>query len=336
MTAAFQAPRFDDYLDRVAEVTRRVIPRYAFYDPYEVESREQLGLPVAAFDNSERFAKSLLRSGEDLEARGDRKGAREKYWAVARFGQVMDSYAHTDSEHLLGLSLQTLAYWQLGAISLKEGKTNEAALFAYLAETFEKSMKSLRPGGTRILPASGHGVSGGNAPAAGLVKQGGPWVFGEYVTLRNAAVLQVSSFIMVGLGALLLVAVSVLMAGIRKDGSASTPRKGSWATVLALTSAVGLLLSSATIYLTYRPYWYIFQHAILEGDRSQVHDLSEFLMAIRILPYVTPGSGLGWNLRLCFWAGVTLLAVAGLVLIILRHFPGRAGTKRLQSHSRVP
>ena len=179
-------------------------------------------------------------------------------------------------------------------------------------------------------------MSGKNAAAAGLAKQSGPWVFGEYVTLRNAAVLQVSSLIMVVLGALLLVAVSVLTAGIRKGGSAGAPLKGSWATVLALTSAVGLLLSSATIYLTYRPYWYIFQHAILEGDRSQVHDLSEFLMAIRILPYVTPGSGLGWNLRLCFWAGVTLLAVAGLVIILLRHFPIRPEASRFQNHPRVP
>ncbi|MGA2075695.1 MAG: hypothetical protein ABSH52_19570 [Terriglobia bacterium] len=179
-------------------------------------------------------------------------------------------------------------------------------------------------------------MSGKNAAAAGLSNPSGPWVFGEYVTLRNAAVLQVSSLIMVVLGAVLLVAVSVLMAGIRKDGSAGAPRKGSWATVLALTSAVGLLLSSATIYLTYRPYWYIFQHAILEGDRSQVHDLSEFLMAIRILPYVTPGSSLAWNLRLCFWAGVTLLAVAALVLIILRHFPSRPEANRLQNHPRVP
>jgi len=179
-------------------------------------------------------------------------------------------------------------------------------------------------------------VSGKNAAAAGLSNPSGPWVFGEYVTLRNAAVLQVSSLIMVVLGALLLVAASVLMAGIRTDGSAGAPRKGSWATVLALTSAVGLLLSSATIYLTYRPYWYIFQHAILEGDRSQVHDLGEFLTAIRVLPYVTPGSGLRWNLRLCFWAGVTLLAVAGLLLILLRHIPGRAGTDRLQNHPRVP
>ena len=185
-----------------------------------------------------------------------------------------------------------------------------------------------------MLPVAGHGVSGRNAAAGGLAKLGEPWVFGEYVLLRNAAVLQVSSLIMVILCALLLVAASVLIAAIRQGGSSGAARNHPWATVLALISAVGLLLSSATIYLTYRPYWYIFQHAILDGDRSQVRDLSEFLLAIRLLPYFTVSSGFAWNFR-CFRGGVTLLAVAGLALIILRHLPGRAGTQRLQNHPRV-
>ena len=60
MAAAFQSPKFDDYLDRVAQLNRRVVPRYGFYDPYEVESRDRIDLPVHAFQNSERFAKLLL------------------------------------------------------------------------------------------------------------------------------------------------------------------------------------------------------------------------------------------------------------------------------------
>jgi hypothetical protein len=47
MAAAFQCPKFDDYLDRVAQLNRQVLPRYMFYDPYEVESREQFDLPAA-------------------------------------------------------------------------------------------------------------------------------------------------------------------------------------------------------------------------------------------------------------------------------------------------
>jgi hypothetical protein len=95
------------------------------------------------------------------------------------------------------------------------------------------------------------------------------------------------------------------------------------ATVVTLAGAVGLLLSSATIYLTYRPYWYIFQRAILNGDRSQTRDFRDFLMATHVLPGVAPHSYLSVNFQFYFWAGVILLGVAGLVLILLRHLLGR-------------
>ena len=285
MAAAFASPKFDDYLDRLRALDAGVLRRYGFNDPYSVLAGEEEGLPSYAFSDCQRFAASILQSGNDLEARGDRNGAIEKYWSVARFGQVIDSQARTDSEHLLGLSLQAGAYNELRNSSKKGGNANEAALFAYLATTFGQSMESLRHGGTSIQPgATGHGVSGKNAVTGGLAKPGERWVFGAYVSGRNALVLQVSSLIMVILCALLLVSAAVLIAGIRQGGSSAAARNHPWATVLALISAVGLLLSSATIYLTYRPYWYLFQRAILDGDRSQAWDLREFLSAVRMPP----------------------------------------------------
>jgi len=166
---------------------------------------------------------------------------------------------------------------------------------------------------------------------------GQPWVFGEYVATRNAAVLQISSLMMVVFSGLMLAAASVLVAGRLGGGRPGAPRTSPGATIAALTSALGMLLSSATIYLTYRPYWYIFQHAILNGDRSQTRDLSDFLMAIRVLPALV---GLGYNLTanlpMYFWTGVTLLGVIGLVLILLRHFLGHPRASRLQHNPRVP
>jgi len=148
MAAEFASSKFDDYLDRLIALDAGVLRRYAFNDPYLVLSGEEEGLPSYAVSDCQNFMVLTLQSAMELEAKGDPNAAVEKYWSVARFGQVLDSRAHTDSEHLLGLSLQTTAYWQLGSVSLKEGKTNEAALFAYLAATFEKSMKSLCAGGT--------------------------------------------------------------------------------------------------------------------------------------------------------------------------------------------
>jgi hypothetical protein len=148
MAAAFASSKFDDYLDRFIALDAGVLRRYGFNDLYWVLDREEESLPSYTFSDCHRFTASILKAGKDLEARGDRTGAAEKYWSVARFGQVIDSHARTDAEHELGLSLQTSAYWQLGSVSLEGGNTNDAALFAYLAATFERSMKSLCPGGT--------------------------------------------------------------------------------------------------------------------------------------------------------------------------------------------
>jgi hypothetical protein len=312
MAAAFASPKFDDYLDRLREVDTRVVRRYGFNDPYEVLRGEEADLPSYAWSDSQRFAESILKSGHDLEVKGDRKGAVEKYWSVARFGQTIDSQGRTDSEYGLGSWLQAGAYKQLQEFSEKGGNANEAALFAYLAGRFGESAAQRRS------------------------RLGEQWVFGQYVSRRNAAVLQISSLMMVFFFGLMVVAAAMLIVGSRKSGQPAAPRTGPAATIVALTSAMGLLLSSATIYLTYRPYWYIFQRAILNGDRSQARDLRQFLAAIYLLPGLKPGSHLPWNLPIYFWAGVTLLGLLGLAVILLRHLLGRPRANRLQHNPRVP
>ena len=165
---------------------------------------------------------------------------------------------------------------------------------------------------------------------------GQPWVFGEYVATRNAAVLQISSLMMVVFSGLMLAAASVLVAGRLGGGRPGAPRTSPGATIAALTSALGMLLSSATIYLTYRPYWYIFQGAVLNGDASQARDLREFLMFIRVFPFIELGGNTTYNLPFYFWTGATLLGVIGLLIILLRHFRGRPSAGGLQNHPRVP
>lgn len=318
MAAAFESAKFDDYLDRVAELNRRVVPRYGFYDPYEVESREELDLPVWAFENSERFAKFLLQSGADLEAKGDHKGAREKYWIVARFGQVIDSQGRTGFEHRVGTSLQAMAYKQLQTSSEKGGNQAETALFGYLAAKFDA-------------------VKGEHAAFPGES------AFGLYISSRNAAVVEISGLMIVIFSGLVLVAASVLIAGIRRGTQPAAERAKPVATMVVFTSAVGLLFSSATLYLTYRPYWYIFQSAIQNGGKTQTSDLGFFLRSTQTLPGVSPRVYLDAFLYagsptflFYFWTGVTLFGVLGLVLILLRHLLGRPSSDGLQHSPRVP
>jgi len=179
-------------------------------------------------------------------------------------------------------------------------------------------------------------VSGQVGAAEGGAGLGGQWAFGQYVIRRNAAVLQISSLMMIVFSGLMVVAAALLIARSRRGGQHGAPRTSPVATIVALASAVGLLLSYATIYLTYRPYWYIFQRAILYGDRSQVRDLRDFLIAIRALPGIGWGSSLSANFPMYFWTGVTLLSVTGLLLIVLRHFLGQPRANKLQHNPRVP
>jgi len=301
MEAAFSSPRFDDYLNRLEELDRRVVRRYRFNDPDELLSGEEASLPTYAFSDAQRFAKSVLQSGQSLEAGGDSKGATEKYWAVARFGQLLDAGVHSPRDHTLGTTLQAAAYKRLQVLSEKGGHTSEAALFGYLASKFD--------------PAQGEHSQ--------FLEE---WVFGQEISKRNAAVLQISSLMMFIFSGLILVAISVLIVGRRRTPQASLPRPKPLATAAALAGAVGFLVSSAAIYLTYRPYWYIFQREILNGDRSRTRDLRNFLLATHGLPGVESHAILSWNFPVYFWTGVTLLSVICLVLILLRHILVRPRT----------
>ncbi len=312
MAGVFQSPKFDDYLDRLAGLNRKVVPRYHFDDPYEVESRWEIGLPEFAFESCDRYALSLLRSGQELESRGDSKGARQKYWAVARFGQLIDFQGHAAFEHQNGAYLQSLAYKPLKGLSEKEGNPAEATLYGYLAEKFSPLK----------------GVDGGVH---------GETAFGQFTSQRNAAVVEISGFMILIFSGLVVIAALILIAASFPAAHPAAQSAKPVATIVALASAVGLLFSSVTLYLTYRPYWYIFQSAVQSGDQVQTHDLNEFLRSTQMLPGVSPHA-FGMLMEALFysgspgflfyfWAGVTLLGVFGLALIVIRSFFGRPHSK---------
>ena len=308
MGDVFRSAKLDDYLGRLEELDRRVVARYAFYDPEEVLFEPFSGLPSYAREDSWLFGASLIHSGEDLEAQGHRQEAREKYWAVARFGQLLDSQGHADFDRADGAALQAKAYRQLQRLSQKQGSKAEAALFGYLAVKFDP-------------------VSRANAWR-------GQWIFGLDICKRNAAVLMVSGLMILIFSALLVVTASILIAGSRRGTGHAAQTGKPVATFVAMISGVGLLFSSAALYLTYRPYWYLFHGIILNGDRRQARDLRAFLNSTRMI------FGLQLNLSLqsqaYFWAGVILLGVIGLTLILLRHFGGRTRASGLQHSPHVP
>ena len=309
MAAAFASATFDDYLDRLRELDRRVVTRYGFSDPAAMLDGG-LGLPSYRYEDCDRFARSVIESGRKLEAAGDRKGAAEKYWSVARFGQLVDLHSHTGQELATGAQLQTMAYQQLQALARNDDRPAEAALFSYLVTKFDPR-RTFRKWFMEN------------------------YVFGTDTALRNAAVLQISSLLMILFCGLMLASVSILIAR-RHSLRPLAQRWTATAAITAVTSAAGLLLSSATLYLTYRPYWYIFQRAVQNGDTSQARDLRAFLAATHALPGFRSDSGLIYNLPVYFWAGVILLGVIGLIFILLRHLLDHPQAPKLQPSPRVP
>ena len=145
-------------------------------------------------------------------------------------------------------------------------------------------------------------------------------VFGPEVSARNAVVVHVSSLALLGFVLMMAFAATALLLGIRKGAKHGARRSQPFAMAALLAGALGFLISSATIYLTYRPYWYIYQHEILNGSRSHLGEPGDFLTVAQAFQYYGFATA---NFPLYFWMGVILLGVIGLVLILLRHFLGR-------------
>ena len=98
-----------------------------------------------------------------------------------------------------------------------------------------------------------------------------------------------------------------------------------------LASTVTALLSSALLYVSYRPYAKILQRFIRTGDKSQLPAVSEFLAYAQI-PLGT-GRNLGWGLSaqevtFYFWFLVAGLCVLTLLLAVWRFWRRPRGSAR--------
>src|SRR6266478_351401 len=137
LAAAFGSPRLNNYHDRLKELERRVLLRYGLNDPYRVIGEEcWYGLPSYTAWDSSRYAKSILESGEILEVQGNRTGAVEKYWAVARFGQMMGSAGGFMMRRVVCRRPE-----QLGKLAEKERHNEEATFYASLAAQIDNAQQ---------------------------------------------------------------------------------------------------------------------------------------------------------------------------------------------------
>jgi hypothetical protein len=293
MAAVFQSSKLDTYRDRLAELDRTVLLRYHIQDPFEaVTDRWFYGLPSYGSWDSSRYAKALLESGQALEAKGDVAGAAEKYLEVARFGQMLQPEG---GFYFLGRDT-TEASRRLAALSVRKGDGAAAAFYTSLAEQIEKTDE--RELSLRRSEDFGGDLSHWNAliaRASGL-------------TLLFCALL----FITCAVGAL-----------VRGKPLKSSSLVASPLTLgIGLGSAMGALLSSAMLYVSYRPYSQILQRFTVSGDKGQIPELGRYLEDMQ-LP-IGAGGYLGASeAAFHFWCGVTILCALAVLIAVFRHFKTR-------------
>ncbi len=250
MSAAFHSPRLDNYYDRLKELDRRVLKRYSLRDPYQAIGCSYC-LPSFTASDSSRYAQSILESGEFLEAHGDRKGAFEKYWTVVHFGQMIGSAGG----FMVNRELQK-AYTRIGALSEKEGKHQQAQLCAYLSSKVdqekEKELNSLR---SRFN--------------------------GDDVARSNALLVRTSALSMLFFAGLLVISGLAYVVRVWSH-RLNALRANTPSVAFGFGGAIGLLLSSVLLYVSYRPYDEILQRYIHTGDDDRIPELSEFLAHMQI------------------------------------------------------
>jgi hypothetical protein len=292
MAAAFQSPKLDNYLTRLIELDRRVLLHYHVDDPFQTPGDDRwYGPPSYAAADTSFYANSLLESGRTLMARGDRKGALEKYLTVARFGQMLGPAGG----FFLRRELQE-AYKRLGAISEEEGNNVEAAFYASLANQTDRAQ---------------------HEELISLRKR----INGSDVSHWNAFLVKASGLVILFSGGLLLTcALAVIVRG--KSFRLSALRPSRMTLVVGLCGAIGALLSSAVLYESYRPYAEILQRFIRNGDETSLPELSSFLDTTR-LPLGAQGFLDVWEFVFYFWFGVVLLCIFALLVAVLRRFQHR-------------
>jgi hypothetical protein len=293
MAVAFASSKLDTYDDRIEELNHKVTLRYGL-GPYEAAN---LGGPFWVLDPSEigtpnDYAKLLLDSGDTLAARGDDRGAVKKYLLAAHFGEMMQPREQRSLDTLVrGIYASEFLespYRHLATLYAKHGDKEQALFFADLAARAEQARHD--------FPT--------------LAEQF--WRDGIDDGARDAQILEVSGIAMFFSIGLILFCVVVKIA---RSGSIQLSKlhAGRLTTMLGCGGVIGLLCSSITLYLSYRPYAESVRAYLRDGDPIHLMALGGFFNYLDSAKYFSLP-----NYLFYFWAGIIVLCVVALVFMGIR------------------
>lgn len=278
MTGAFRSSKLDDYQQKLVELDRKVAARYDLDDPYVV-ARGIRYLPFIPYYDIFRFEESILESGDKLASRGDLNDALRKYWEVIRFEEAVGVPTPELLKH---------ACYEAGAIYQKGGDKTQSDLVSYLANNTTRAENERTDAGRQ-------------------------WLYAMTVIHWDEAVMKISGLLLPIFGGLLLICVLIIFARSRSLRIGSLRISGGTLTVGVVT-AVGLLLSSALVYVSYRPFGGIVGQFVRTGNDGGLFQLDDFLDYAQ-WPLFKPGP----NYPLHFWLVVIGICVAVLLVIAGRH-----------------
>ncbi|HKQ86806.1 MAG TPA: hypothetical protein VJS43_08555, partial [Candidatus Acidoferrales bacterium] len=249
MAVAFASPKLDTYGDRVKDLDRKVALRYGIYDAHEAQSEYFLiAGATPGLGNPSDYIKLLVNSGDALAARGDFAGAEKQYRLAAHFGEMVEGSRSVSPTPYRNSALAAILlqgpYRQLEALYEKEGNDNQAKHFAGLAANAER----LR-----------------HDDVASMQRYFDP----TRAENRNAKVLGLAGIVMFLCFALIPLLAIVTIARSRSI-QLSKLRSGLFTRVLARCSVIGLLVSTAALYLSYRPYADMFRTYLRGGDPASL------------------------------------------------------------------
>jgi len=291
MAAAFQSPKLDTYSKQLEDLNRTVLLRYQINDPFLI-STDHLWYRVPSYTaaDSSRYAELLLEDGKSREDQGDRRSAFEHYSTVVRFTQTLGENGGFPMARCLRDAFQ-----RLGSLSVKEGNSQQAELYSFLANTAD---------------------SAGKEESFAVRTQ----LDSREVSHWNALLARASGVALLLSGTVLLLCVVSLVVRRRSLRLAALQPSG-MTLAFSFAGAVTALFSSILLYISYRPYAEITQRFIHTGDNTGLADLSRFLAFTRIP--LGAGGFFGKYLSVerfafYFWCSVAGLCVLVLMLCISR------------------
>jgi hypothetical protein len=299
MSDAFASSKIDTYGDRVRDLDHRVALLHGFDDPYQAQSEYFLTAGVfPGMGNSNDYVKLLLKSGDALDARGDHQGAEKQYRLATHVGEVLQAASRPAAglfrtPAFADVLLQD-PYHHLASFYEKQGDLEQAAHFSDLAVKADQERQS----------------------ALDSIR---PLIAGTAAERWNADILGLSGIAM--FACIVIIPLCAIITIVKSRSiQLSKLRAGRVTKLLASCAIVGLFVSTAALYLSYRPYAQIVRAYLHDGDTSRLLALSAFLSHLDYAQLPPQHQALYslWNFPMYFWAGIIALCAIALVFTAVK------------------